>query len=167
MNYWGKERTYHHTPPISLIYGMREALRLVLEEGLEARWERHRQNQQALVAGLEAMGLELFVSNPADRLITVSSVRVPEGVDDVRVRRQLLDEFNIEIAGGFGPLKGQVWRVGLMGYSCQRGNVLLFLAALEKVLLEQGFKVPGGAGVGAAVRASLAAPESVTIGNRK
>ncbi len=167
MNYWGKERTYHHTPPISLIYGLREALRLVLEEGLEARWERHRQNQQALVAGLEAMGLELFVSNPADRLITVSSVRVPEGVDDVRVRRQLLDEFNIEIAGGFGPLKGQVWRVGLMGYSCQRGNVLLFLAALEKVLLEQGFKVPAGAGVGAAVRASLAAPESVTIGNRK
>jgi len=167
MNYWGKERTYHHTPPISLIYGLREALRLVLEEGLEARWERHRQNQQALVAGLEAMGLELFVSNPADRLITVSSVRVPEGVDDVRVRRQLLDDFNIEIAGGFGPLKGQVWRVGLMGYSCQRGNVLLFLAALEKVLLEQGFKVPAGAGVGAAVRASLAAPESVTIGNRK
>ena len=97
----------------------------------------------------------------------MSSVRVPEGVDDVRVRRQLLDEFNIEIAGGFGPLKGQVWRVGLMGYSCQRGNVLLFLAALEKVLLEQGFKVPAGAGVGAAVRASLAAPESVTIGNRK
>src|SRR3989442_270247 len=88
------------------------------------------------------MGLELFVSNPADRLITVSSVRVPEGVDDVRVRRQLLDEFNIEIAGGFGPLKGQVWRVGLMGYSCQRGNVLLFLAAFEKVLLEQGFNVP-------------------------
>jgi len=167
MNYWGKERTYHHTPPISLIYGMREALRLVLEEGLEARWERHRQNQQALVVGLEAMGLELFVSNPADRLITVSSVRVPEGVDDVRVRRQLLDEFNIEIAGGFGPLKGQVWRVGLMGYSCQRGNVLLFLAALEKVLLEQGFKVPAGAGVGAAVRASLAAPESVATGNRK
>ena len=153
MNYWGKERTYHHTPPISLIYGMREALRLVLEEGLEARWERHRQNQQALIAGLEAMGLELFVSDPADRLITVTGVRVPERVEDLKARRQLLDEFNIEIAGGFGPLKGKLWRVGLMGYSCQRGNVLMFLAALEKVLLDQGFSVPAGAGVGAAVRA--------------
>jgi len=153
MNYWGKERTYHHTPPISLIYGMREALRLVLEEGLEARWERHRQNQQALVAGLEAMGFELFVSDPADRLVTVTGVRVPESVEDLKVRRQLLDEFNIEIAGGFGPLKGRLWRVGLMGYSCQRRNVLLFLAALEKVLLDQGFGVPAGAGVGAAVRA--------------
>src|SRR5216683_1872374 len=166
MNYWGKERTYHHTPPISLIYGLREALRLVLEEGLEARWERHRQNQQALIAGVEAMGLELFVSNPADRLITVSSVRVPEGIDDVRVRRQLLDEFNIEIAGGFGPLKGKLWRVGLMGYSSQRTNVLLLLAALEKVLLDQGFRVPAGAGVGAAVR-SYGQTESVSVGNRK
>jgi len=160
MNYWGKERTYHHTPPISLIYGMREALRLVLEEGLEARWERHRQNQQALIAGLEAMGLELFVKNPAERLITVTGVTVPEGVEDLRVRRQLLDEFNIEIAGGFGPLKGKLWRIGLMGYSCQRNNVLLLLAALEKVLLDQGFRVPSGAGVGAAVRA-YAQPQAV------
>jgi (S)-ureidoglycine-glyoxylate aminotransferase len=133
---------------------------------LEARWERHRQNQQALIAGLEAMELELFVSNPADRLITVTGVRVPERVDDVKVRRQLLGEFNIEIAGGFGPLKGKLWRVGLMGYSCQRSNVLTFLAALEKVLLDQGFHVPAGAGVGAAVRAYSQA-ESVAVGNRK
>ncbi len=167
MNYWGKERTYHHTPPISLIYAMREALRLVLEEGLEARWERHRQNQQALVAGLEAMGLHLFVTNPADRLITVTSVRVPEGVDDWKVRRQLLDEFSIEIAGGFGPMKGKIWRVGLMGYSCQFGNVLLLLAALEKLLLEQGFRLPAGAGVGAAVRSMAKVESSVAIGNRK
>jgi len=166
MNYWGKERTYHHTPPISLIYGLREALRLVLEEGLEARWERHRQNQQALIAGVEAMGLELFVANPADRLITVTGVRVPDGIEDVKVRRQLLDEFNIEIAGGFGPLKGKLWRVGLMGYSSQRTNVLLLLAALEKVLLDQGFRVPAGAGVGAAVR-SYGQAESVSVGNRK
>ncbi len=166
MNYWGKERTYHHTPPISLIYGMREALRLVLEEGLEARWERHRQNQQALIAGVEAMGLGLFVSNPADRLITVTGVRVPEKVEDVKVRRQLLDEFNIEIAGGFGPLKGKLWRVGLMGYSSQRGNVLTFLGALEKVLLDQGFRAPAGAGVGAAVH-SYAQAESVVVGQRK
>src|SRR5262244_4216899 len=82
MNYWGKERLYHHTPPISLIYAMREALRAVLEEGLEARWERHRRNQQALIAGLEAMGLELFVSNPSDRLATVTAVKIPPGIED-------------------------------------------------------------------------------------
>lgn len=166
MNYWGKERTYHHTPPISLIYGMREALRLVLEEGLEARWERHRQNQQALIAGLEAMGLELFVENPAHRLPTVTGVRVPNGVEDVKVRRQLLDEFDIEIAGGFGPLKGKLWRIGLMGYTSQRRNVLLVLAALEKVLIEQGFRVPAGAGVGSAVR-SYTEAHAVAAGPQK
>ncbi len=152
MNYWGKERTYHHTPAVSLIFALREAMRLVLEEGLEARWERHRQNQQALISGIEAMGLELFVKNPAHRLPTVTAVKVPKGIEDLKVRKQLLDEFNIEIAGGFGPVKGQIWRVGLMGYSSQKTNVLLFLAAFEKTLLDQGFRVPSGAGVGAAVR---------------
>jgi len=151
MSYWGKERTYHHTPPVSLIFALREALRLALEEGLEARWERHRQNQHALNAGIEAMGLELFVKNPADRLPTVTAVVVPAGLDDLKVRRQLLDEFNLEIAGGFGPVKGKIWRVGLMGYSSQKNNVLLCLAALEKVLGDQGFRVPAGAGVAAAV----------------
>jgi alanine-glyoxylate transaminase / serine-glyoxylate transaminase / serine-pyruvate transaminase len=155
MHYWGKERTYHHTPPISLIYGMREALRCVIEEGLEPRIERHRQNQLALIAGLEAMGLEMFVPNPADRLVTVTAVRVPSGVNDGAVRQQLLDEFNIEIASGFGPVKGVIWRVGLMGYSSQKNNVLLFLAAFEKVLLDHGFQVPSGAGVGAAVRSYM------------
>ena len=151
MSYWGKERTYHHTPPVSLIFALREALRLALEEGLEARWERHRQNQRALMAGIEAMGLELFVKNPADRLPTVTSVVVPSSLDDAKIRKQLLDEFNIEIAGGFGPVKGKIWRVGLMGYSSQKTNVLLFLAAFEKVLGDHGFRVPAGAGVGAAV----------------
>jgi alanine-glyoxylate transaminase / serine-glyoxylate transaminase / serine-pyruvate transaminase len=166
MNYWGKERTYHHTAPISLIFALREALRIVLEEGLEARWERHHQNQQALVAGLEAMDLKLFVPNPADRMVTITGVHVPAGINDGRARQQLLDEFNIEIAGGFGPLKGKLWRVGLMGYSCQRNSVLLFLAALEKVLLEQGFHLPAGAGVGAAVR-SYVGSEAVVAGNQK
>ncbi len=165
MNYWGKDRLYHHTPPISLIYALREALRLVVEEGLEARWERHRQNQQALIAGLEAMGLHLFVSTAADRLITVTSVNIPQGVDDLKVRQQLLEEFNIEIAGGFGPIKGKIWRVGLMGYSCLRNNVLLFLGALEKTLLDQGLRLPSGAGVGAAVR-SFAQNETVAAGGR-
>jgi alanine-glyoxylate transaminase/serine-glyoxylate transaminase/serine-pyruvate transaminase len=151
MSFWGKERTYHHTPPISLIYALREALRLALEEGLEARWERHRQNQQALIAGIEAMGLDLFVKNPANRLPTVVAVVIPPGIDDSKVRTQLRDEFNVEIAGGFGPVKGKIWRVGLMGYVSQKTNVLLFLAAFEKVLGDHGFRVPAGAGVGAAV----------------
>ena len=151
MSYWGKERIYHHTPPITLIYGLREALRLALEEGLEERWERHLYNQQALIAGLEAMGLELFVSNPADRLVTVTGVNIPAGVEDGKVRKQLLDEFNIEISGGLGPVKGKIWRIGLMGYSCLKTNVLLFLAALEKSLLDQGYRLPAGAGVAAAI----------------
>jgi len=167
MNYWGKDRLYHHTPPITLIYAMREALRAVLEEGLEARWERHRENQQALIAGLEAMGLELLVSNPADRLVTVTAINIPAGLEDGKVRKQLLDEFNIEIAGGLGPLKGKIWRVGLMGYSCQKPNVLIFLAALEKTLLDQGFRLPAGAGVAAAIQNYQHATQPAAVGARK
>jgi len=152
MNYWGKDRLYHHTPPISLIFALREAMRLVVEEGLENRWERHRVNQLALIAGLEAMGLELLVKNPAERLPTVTAVNIPGGIDDAKVRNQLLDEFNIEIAGGLGPLKAKIWRIGLMGYCSQKAFVLLFLGAFEKVLLDQGFRVGAGAGVGAAIR---------------
>jgi alanine-glyoxylate transaminase/serine-glyoxylate transaminase/serine-pyruvate transaminase len=163
MNYWGKDRLYHHTPPISLIFALREAMRLVVEEGLEARWERHRVNQLALIAGLEAMGLELLVKKPADRLPTVTAVMIPGGVDDVKARNQLLDEFNIEIAGGFGPIKGRIWRVGLMGYCSQKPFVLLFLAALEKCLLDQGFRVPSGAGVGAAVRSYSQVETAVAV----
>lgn len=163
MTMWGKERTYHHTPPIPLIYGMREALRIVFEEGLEARWERHRQNQHALIAGLEAMGLELFVKNPADRLPTVTGVLIPAGVNDKTFRGQLLDEYGIEIAGGFGPLKGKMWRIGLMGWCSQNKHILLLLGAMEKLLLEQGMRVPSGAGVGAAVQSYLKhAPAAVT-----
>jgi alanine-glyoxylate transaminase / serine-glyoxylate transaminase / serine-pyruvate transaminase len=167
MNYWGKERLYHHTPPITLIYAMREALRAVLEEGLEARWERHARNQQALIAGVEAMGLELFVSNAADRLVTVTAINIPAGIEDGKVRQQLLDEFNIEIAGGLGPIKGKIWRVGLMGYSCQETNILLFLAALEKTLLDQGFRLPAGAGVAAAVQSYQHSSQPVVVGARK
>jgi alanine-glyoxylate transaminase / serine-glyoxylate transaminase / serine-pyruvate transaminase len=166
MDYWGKERTYHHTPPVPLIYGMREAVRLVLEEGLEARWERHLHNQQALIAGIEAMGLELFVANPADRLVTVTAVKIPAGVDDRKVRNQLLDEFNIEIAGGIGPTKGQIWRIGLMGYSSQKQNVLLVLATLEKVLLDNGHRVPAGAGVAAAIQSYHQATQPASVGAR-
>jgi alanine-glyoxylate transaminase / serine-glyoxylate transaminase / serine-pyruvate transaminase len=167
MNYWGHERLYHHTPPITLIYAMREALRAVLEEGLEARWERHSRNQQALIAGLEAMGLELFVKNPADRLVTVTAINIPAGIEDGKLRQQLLNEFNIEIAGGFGPIKGKIWRVGLMGYSAQETNVLLFLAGLEKTLSDQGFGLPAGAGVAAALKSYQNASQPAAVGARK
>jgi len=164
---WGSERTYHHTPAVSLIYGMREALRIVLEEGLEARWERHEQNQRALLAGIEAMGLEPFVANPADRLMTVTAVKIPASLDDKKVRVQLLDEFNIEIAGGIGPTKGKIWRIGLMGYSCQKTNVLLFLAAAEKTLIDQGLRVPAGAGVAAAIQSYIRSEQPAAVGARK
>jgi alanine-glyoxylate transaminase / serine-glyoxylate transaminase / serine-pyruvate transaminase len=162
MNYWGKDRLYHHTPPISLIYALREAMRLTIEEGLEIRWERHRINQQALIAGVEAMGLELLVKDPTERLVTVTPVMVPAGVDDVKFRNRLLDEFNIEIAGGIGPLKGKIWRLGLMGYCAQRANVLLLLAAMEYVLHAQGARIPTGAGVAAAVRSYTEAETAVS-----
>jgi alanine-glyoxylate transaminase / serine-glyoxylate transaminase / serine-pyruvate transaminase len=165
MKYWGKERTYHHTPPIPLIYAVHEALRAVLEEGLEAGWERHRQNQTALIAGLEAMGITMFVQNPLDRLPTVTAVNIPEGVDGAKVRARLLDEFDIEISGGLGPLRSKIWRVGLMGYSSQRGNVLLLLDALERILLDQGLKLPVGAGIAAAA-GSFAQAEPLAAGQR-
>jgi len=151
MNYWGKDRLYHHTPPISLIYALREAMRICLDEGLESRWERHRTNQLALVAGAEAMGLQMFVEKPKDRLVTVTAVKIPAGVDDAKVRNQLLDEFNIEIAGGIGATKGQIWRLGTMGYCSQKPFVLELLAALDKVLLDQGHRHAPGSGVAGAI----------------
>jgi alanine-glyoxylate transaminase / serine-glyoxylate transaminase / serine-pyruvate transaminase len=164
--YWGKERTYHHTPPIPLIYALYEALRLVLEEGLEASWERHRQNQAALMAGLEAMGLALFVQNPADRLPTVTAVTIPSGIDGANVKGRLLNDFNIEISGGLEDYKTTMWRVGLMGYSSQRANVLLFLDALERILLDLGMKLPVGAGIAAAA-SSFTHAEPVAAGHGK
>ena len=152
MNYWGKDRLYHHTPPISLIYALREAMRILLEEGLEARWERHRVNQLALVAGVEAMGLKLLVEKPEDRLVTVTAVMIPAGLDDVKFRNQLLDEFNIEIAGGIGALKGQIWRLGTMGYCSQKQFILQLLAAMDKALLDQGHRHSPGAGVAGAIK---------------
>ena len=131
--YWGKERTYHHTAPISMNFALREALRLVQEEGLEPRVARHRANAQMLWAGLEDLGLQLHVAE-GHRLPTLTTVCVPDGVDEAAIRRRLLDEYNIEIAGGLGAFKGKIWRIGLMGYSSQRQNVLLLLAALDSLL---------------------------------
>ncbi|MCS6926734.1 MAG: alanine--glyoxylate aminotransferase family protein [Candidatus Binatia bacterium] len=147
--YWGEERVYHHTAPISMNYALREALRLVQEEGLDTRFRRHRRNHLALAAGLTALGLPL-AAQEGYRLWTLTSVRIPDGIDDVRVRRQLLEQYNIEIGAGLGPLRGKVWRIGLMGESSTRSNVLLLLSALEEILHTQGYRCPPGAGVAAA-----------------
>jgi len=149
--YWGAERVYHHTAPISMNYALYEALRLVEEEGLEARWARHKRNHEALKAGLAAIGLSLG-SQEQHQLWSLNSVRIPDGVDDVGLRRALLEEHNIEIGGGLGPLKGQTWRIGLMGESSTGANVLLVLSALERVLPRCGHAVSAGAAVAAAQR---------------
>jgi alanine-glyoxylate transaminase/serine-glyoxylate transaminase/serine-pyruvate transaminase len=149
--YWGEERVYHHTAPISMNYALREALRLVAEEGLEARWARHERHHLALAAGLAGLRLEL-AAQEGHRLWTLNSVRIPDGVDDAAVRRALLEEFGLEIGGGLGPMKGKVWRVGLMGESSTEANVLLLLSALERVLPRGGYAVDPGAGVAEAAR---------------
>jgi alanine-glyoxylate transaminase/serine-glyoxylate transaminase/serine-pyruvate transaminase len=153
--YWGEERVYHHTAPISMNYALREALRLVQEEGLEARFRRHERNHKALAAGLTEMGLPL-AAQEGHRLWTLNSVTIPAGVDDAAVRRQLLEEYNIEIGAGLGPLRGKIWRIGLMGDSSTRSNVLLVLSALEEILRQQGYACASGAGVSAAQAAYAA-----------
>ncbi len=125
---------YHHTASATLFYALREGLAMVQEEGREARWERHRMNHQAFVSGLEAMGMTMHVENPADRLWTLNTPRVPAGVDDAKVRAWLLEKRGIEIAGGFGPLAGKVFRIGLMGYGATAGNVDFLLDALRSAL---------------------------------
>jgi alanine-glyoxylate transaminase/serine-glyoxylate transaminase/serine-pyruvate transaminase len=150
--YWGEERVYHHTAPISMNYALLEALRLVDEEGLEARWRRHERNHLALAAGLGALGLRL-AAQEGHRLWTLNSVEIPDGVDDAAVRRTLLEEFGIEIGGGLGPLKGRTWRVGLMGESSTEANVLLLLSALERALPRFGARVVAGMGLAAAAQA--------------
>jgi alanine-glyoxylate transaminase/serine-glyoxylate transaminase/serine-pyruvate transaminase len=127
-----------------MIYSLREALRLIAEEGLEVRFERHRLNHRALVAGIEAMGLSMLVPEPI-RLPMLNAVRIPEGVDDITVRKVLLNQYGIEIGGGLGQFAGRVWRIGLMGHSCRRKNVLLLLAALETVLKSEGYPARPGA----------------------
>jgi alanine-glyoxylate transaminase/serine-glyoxylate transaminase/serine-pyruvate transaminase len=141
--YWGRERFYHHTAPVSMMYALAEALRLVAEEGLEARWRRHETVSAALQAGLEAMGLRLFVRKHL-RLTPLVAVEVPPGVDDTRLRRELLTDYGIEIGGGLGRLKGRIVRIGVMGHSAQKRNVMLLLAAMEDCLDRQGFRVPFG-----------------------
>jgi alanine-glyoxylate transaminase / serine-glyoxylate transaminase / serine-pyruvate transaminase len=147
--YWGSDRAYHHTAPITMIYALREGLRLLHEEGLEARWARHLRNHRALKAGLSALGLS-YTAQEGRQLPQLNAVRIPAGVDDLAVRKRLLTEFGIEIGGGLGDLKGKAWRIGLMGFNSRPNAVFQVLAALEQCLRGQGAKVTFGAGVAAA-----------------
>ena len=151
-DYWSPARFNHHTAPTSMVYGLREALRAVREEGLAARFARHRLHGDALRAGIDALGLSLFGKEPPERRLPfITPVVVPEGVDELRVRRRLIEDFDIEIGAAFGPLQGKIWRIGTMGYSAQRQNILLCLGALEHVLRHEGFRTAAGAGVHAAL----------------
>lgn len=134
MRYWGPERAYHQTGMITMLYALREALVEIAEEGLEARYARHRANQRALVAGLEGLGLRLAVQDPAVRLPSLTTVMVPEGVQDGAIRSGLLAQYGIEIGGGLGQFAGRAWRIGLMGHASQRANVMLLLSALADLL---------------------------------
>jgi alanine-glyoxylate transaminase/serine-glyoxylate transaminase/serine-pyruvate transaminase len=149
QSYWGDDRSYHHTAPITNVYALREALRLVAEEGLESRWARHRRVASGLKSGVVAMGLKML---PEDDwwLPSLNAIQVPDGVDAKGVIKSLLDGSGIEISGGFGPLAGQIFRIGCMGHSCRPANVLALLPALAGALAEQGFEADVGAGLTAA-----------------
>jgi len=139
--YFGGAHRYHHTAPISMFYALREALVVIHEEGLEARWQRHETNHKAFVAGIEAMGMRMHVAAP-HRLWSLNTPCVPAGVEDARIRQRMLAEDGIEIFGGFGPLAGKVFRIGIMGAGSTRENVLLLLASLEKALRAEGYQPP-------------------------
>lgn len=151
-SYWSQTRAYHHTSPISMTYALREALRLLMEEGLENRIQRHARVASALRDGLEALGIGLLAPE-GYRLNPLTTAVIPEGVDDATVRRTLLDDYNIEIGGGLGELRGKAWRIGLMGESAREVNVFALLSALEMILSSQGYEVAQGASLAAAQRA--------------
>jgi alanine-glyoxylate transaminase/serine-glyoxylate transaminase/serine-pyruvate transaminase len=153
--YWGSDRSYHHTAPITMIYALREGLRLLLEEGLPARWARHIRNHKALKAGLTALGLN-YTAKEGRQLPQLNAVRIPAGIDDLTVRKRILAEFGIEIGGGLGDFKGKAWRIGLMGYNSKPNSVYQVLAALEQCLSGAGLAFQPGAGVAAAEKAYLA-----------
>lgn len=152
--YWGSERFYHHTAPISMIYAFHEALRIIHEEGLENRFKRHSANAFALWAGLEAMGMKLLAQE-GYRAPMLTSVGIPEGIVDLNVRKKLLQRYGIELGGSLGELKGKAWRIGLMGHSSTKRNVLFFLSALESILNEEGYKIERGTGIDVANKVFL------------
>lgn len=147
--YWNGDHTYHHTACSNVVYTMREALRILLEEGLEERWSRHALHGEALRAGIKALGLDIL-TQPGYELPVLTAVLLPEGVDELAIRNGLLNEYSIEIGGGFGPLKGRLIRIGLMGYNSCRKNVDTVLSALEHVLPRSGLQPQAGAALAAA-----------------
>ena len=151
MGYWGgsSKRAYHRTAPVNDLYALHESLVMLQEEGLQAAFDRHRSNHEALVAGLEAMGLAMAVEREW-RLPQLNSVVIPDGIDDAAVRSALLNEFNLEIGAGLGELAGKTWRIGLMGFASNPRNVMTCLTALEAVLARQGYALETGAGLAAA-----------------
>ncbi|MFS0723557.1 pyridoxal-phosphate-dependent aminotransferase family protein [Paenibacillus sp. 1P07SE] len=151
QDYWSPARLNHHTESTSMLYALYEGLRLVAEEGLEARFARHRAQEAALVSGIEAMGLSLY-GERRTKLPVVTCITIPAGIDGESVRAMLLERFGLEIASSFGPLQGKIWRIGTMGYSCSMRNVLFTLGALEAVLTWHGGKVAAGEAVQAALR---------------
>ena len=150
MDYWGESRLNHHTEATSMLYAARECARIVLEEGIAARVARHETASRAMVAGLRAMGLEIF-GDLKHKMPNVTGIVIPARVDGERVRTEMLNDFGIEIGTSFGPLKGRIWRIGTMGYGCQKRNVLICLNALEAVLRQQGYAAKPGAGVDTAL----------------
>jgi alanine-glyoxylate transaminase / serine-glyoxylate transaminase / serine-pyruvate transaminase len=154
--YLGADRVYHHTAPISMNYALHEGLRLLLDEGLEARWTRHLQNWRAVKAGLNAMGLSCTAAE-GHQAPPITPVLIPTGIDDLAVRKRMLTEQSIEIGGGLGDFKGKVWRIGIMGYNSRPAVVLQLLEALEKSMLKEGAKLEIGAGVAAADKVYAAA----------
>jgi alanine-glyoxylate transaminase/serine-glyoxylate transaminase/serine-pyruvate transaminase len=154
MGYWGtgEKRSYHHTAPINSLYGLHEALVILEEEGLEQAWARHLRHHLALRAGFEAMGLDLAVPEP-ERLPQLNVIRVPEGIDEATVRGRLLGEYQLEVGAGLGALAGKVWRIGLMGHSCNLKNVLLCVGAFETILASEGAQVGTGVAEAAARQA--------------
>jgi (S)-ureidoglycine-glyoxylate aminotransferase len=150
QDYWGPARLNHHTEATSMLYALREGLRLVLEEGLSERYARHRLHEMAMLAGVEAMGLTLF-GDSSCKLPVVTCILIPAGVDGESVRSMLLRDFGIEIASSFGPLKGKIWRIGTMGFSCNKKNILHTLGALDAALVRHGVKVNKGEAVQAAL----------------
>jgi alanine-glyoxylate transaminase/serine-glyoxylate transaminase/serine-pyruvate transaminase len=147
--YWGSDRAYHHTAPITMIYALREGLRIVQEEGLEVRWARHLRNHKALKAGLQALGLK-YSAKEGNQLPQLNAVFIPQGVEDLPIRKRLLTEFGIEVGGGLGDFKGKVWRIGLMGHNSKPSAVFTLLGSLEQCLRGAGVKITPGSSIAAA-----------------
>tara|TARA_B100000686_G_scaffold24842_1_gene23682 strand:- start:5780 stop:6958 length:1179 start_codon:yes stop_codon:yes gene_type:complete len=148
--YWGNDRVYHHTGPITMNYAIREALRIIFDEGLENRFARHKEVSLALQKGVEALGLSMFAKE-GSRTPTLNTISLYDGLDDGAIRKTLLNDFNIEIGGGLGPLAGKIWRVGMMGHGASQANVVYFLSALEVIFKKMGYSDKVGAGVSACV----------------